>query len=95
MRSTRSAETLELDDDQFEGQQASRLYEALRGVDVQILDDPGFWAYLAAGPLWFFVKWREDPEQRSRARYTLHLDGSANAECVPLRMFLRATAVIS
>jgi hypothetical protein len=82
-----------LDDDQFEGAMAAELHPALRALDVQTLDDPGFWAYLASGPFWFFVKWREDPAKRKVETYHKYLDGRANDSCVPLRMFLRAQAV--
>ena len=51
----------DLDDDQFEGAMATRLHEALRDRPIRMLDDPAFWAYLASGPLWFFVRWRESP----------------------------------
>lgn len=88
-----SSDYADLDDDQFEGAMASRLYEALADFDVEVLDDPGFWAYLAAGPMWFFVRWREDPNTRKREGYHDYLDGRVNHACVPLRMFLRAQAI--
>jgi hypothetical protein len=84
----------DLDDDQFEGAMSARLYEALSEYPVEILDDPAFWAYLAAGPLWFFVKWREDPTKRKRDGYQEYVDGRVNHACVPLRMYLRAQAVV-
>jgi hypothetical protein len=83
----------DLDDDQFEGEMATLLYDALSTYPVEVLDDPGFWAYLAAGPLWFFVRWRENPSKRKREGYYDYLDGRVNHACVPLRMFLRAQAV--
>lgn len=82
-----------LDDDQFEGAMAVRLYEGLSEYPTAVLDDPSFWAYLAAGPMWFFVKWREDPAERKRDGYQDYLDGRVNHACVPLRMYLRARAV--
>jgi hypothetical protein len=83
----------ELDDDQFEGLIGGQLHSVLRNYDVETLDDPGFWAWLATGPLWFFVRWRENPNQRKREGYEKYVDGRASQECVPLRMFLRAQAV--
>lgn len=85
--------THDLDDDQFEGMMAIRLHDALATYPIETLDDPAFWAYLAAGPLWFFVRWREDPTKRKRDGYQDYLDGRVNHACVPLRMFLRAQAV--
>lgn len=83
----------DIDEDQFEGAMAILLYEALSDYPVDVLDDPSFWAYLAAGPLWFFVRWREDPGRRKIDGYQDYLDGRVNHACVPLRMFLRAQAV--
>jgi hypothetical protein len=82
-----------LDDDQFEGAMAARLHRQLLGIDQAVLDDPGFWAYLATGPLWFFTRWREEPEKRKTETYRVYVDGRKNDACVPLRMFLRAQAV--
>jgi len=82
-----------LDDDQFEGSMAGDLHRCLSSWDVGILDDAGFWSYLACGPLWFFTKWREDPAKRKPETYNVYIDGSKNVECVPLRMFLRAQAI--
>src|SRR5689334_14964591 len=45
-----AASPTDLDDDQFEGKMAGVLHEALKDMDVGMLDDPGFWAYLACGP---------------------------------------------
>jgi hypothetical protein len=86
--------TPELDDDQFEGAMGAELHQCVAAFDVEVLDDPGFWRYLAAGPLWFFTKWREDPEKRKPETYHGYVDGTKNDTCVPLRMFLRAAAVV-
>jgi hypothetical protein len=83
----------ELDDDQFEGEMARLLLSGLADYPIEILDDPSFWSYLAAGPLWFFVRWREDPRLRKREVYHEYIDGRVNHACVPLRMYLRASAV--
>jgi hypothetical protein len=81
------------DDDQFEGAMAVRLFEGLQDHPIEVLDDPTFWSYLAAGPLWFLVRWRENPRARKREVYHEYLDGRVNHACVPLRMYLRAAAV--
>jgi hypothetical protein len=85
--------TDDLDVDQFEGKMAEHVYRAVSGLPIEVLDDPGFWAYLAAGRLWFFTRWREDPETRNTETYHVYVDGIKGDMCVPLRMFLRAKAV--
>ncbi len=81
------------DQDQIEGTMSIFLFDALSGVPTYVLDDPEFWAYLATGFLWPFVRWREPPEHRDIHRYRLYIDGRSNTECVPLRMFIRARAL--
>jgi len=85
---------LDLDDDQFEGAMAAELHRCLVGFELDVLDDPGFWRYLASAPLWFFTRWREDPAERKPETYHVYVDGTKNDSCVPLRMFLRAQAVV-
>src|SRR2546423_14630533 len=82
-----------MDDDQFEGALAAHLHRAFKTRGVDVLDDPGFWAYIAAGRLWFFTRWREDPAKRNAETYHLYVDGTKADSCVPLRMFLRAQAI--
>jgi hypothetical protein len=79
--------------DQLEGKLSVVLLEALKAVPISALDDPGFWAYLATGCLWPFVRLREPPESRAPERYLVYIDGRSSTECVPLRMFLRARAL--
>jgi hypothetical protein len=93
LRERLAADEHELDNDQFEGLVSGQLHAVLRSYDVETLDDPGFWAWLSTGPLWFFVRWREDPDERKREAYEKYLNGRASQECVPLRMFLRAQAI--
>jgi hypothetical protein len=83
----------DLDVDQFEGLAAGVLHRALTGAPVDVLDDAGFWAYVATGPLWFFTKWREDPRDRNIETYRVYVDGTKADACVPMRMFLRAQAI--
>lgn len=82
-----------MDDDQFEGLMAGYLHRALSPLDIGVLDDPGFWAYLAAGPMWFFTQWREDPAKRKTETYHVYVDGTKADGCLPLRMYLRAQAI--
>ena len=83
----------DMDDDQFEGAMAAHLHQGLKALGIDVLDDPGFWAYVAAGPLWFLTRWREDPTKRNAETYHLYVDGTKADSCVPLRMFLRAQAI--
>jgi hypothetical protein len=79
-----------VDSDVVEGRFAASLHQALRGLPVQVLDDPGFWRYLSLH-LWDFVAWREN---LTETNVRVYVDGTRNSECVPLRMFLRAQAVV-
>ncbi len=81
------------DQDQVEGKMSILLLSALQDVANSVLDDPGFWAYLATGCLWPFVRLREPPESRRSDRYLIYINGVSSTECVPLRMYLRARAL--
>lgn len=83
----------DVDEDQVEGDMSMILFDALKHLPIPILDDPGFWSYLATGVLWPFVRYREPPGSRDADRYAIYLDGSSSSECVPIRMFLRARAL--
>ena len=78
--------------DEYEGQTAPLVHLALRDVPLTILDDPGFWRYVSLVHLWPLIRWREPKpfEKNDVAAYSVYINGRKNAECVPLRMFLRA-----
>lgn len=46
--------------DSFEGHIAGRVHQAIKGINLQILDDKGFWRYLALRHFWWLAFWRED-----------------------------------
>jgi hypothetical protein len=78
------------DKDEFEGRASSPLHQVLSGLPLNVLDDPGFWRYLAVAQLWDVVRWREESAFRKDwVAYRVYIDGRRHAECVPLRMFLR------
>lgn len=84
------------DRDLFEGQVAAELHPTLRDLTVEALDDPGFWRWLTMKYFWDFVFWRESGTFASREfeKYRKYIDGLSAAECVLMRMFLRAQAVV-
>lgn len=85
--------------DQVEGEAATILYRALTqdkstdraAVDVAVLDDPGFWRYLALRWFWDFVEWREwkTPERFKESTHLAYIDASNSTESVLTRMYLR------
>ena len=78
--------------EQREAEAAPLLHDALYVVDVQVLDDPGFWRYLSLVLFWDFVRWRETRAFK-RENYLKYVDGISSTECVLTRMYLRAAAV--
>jgi hypothetical protein len=80
------------DRDRFEGKASVKLYEALRAVPPEILDDRGFWRYLALRYFWEFIAWREQGAFAA-GNHLKYVDASTNTEAVLPRMYLRALAV--
>lgn len=78
--------------EEFEGLVAGELHRALRDLPIETLDDPGFWRYVSLAKLWWFIEERE-AGPISRGNHMKYIDGLKPAECVPLRMFLRAQAI--
>lgn len=75
-----------------EAEAAPLLHDALCTVDVEVLDDPGFWRYLSLDLFWDFVRWREK-KAFAKGNYLRYVDGRSSTECVLTRMYLRAAAV--
>lgn len=76
----------------FEGRLAAAVYPWLAQIPIEVLDDRGFWRYLAVRHFWWFISWREaDPI--GRGNYLALVDARSPAEQIPLRLFLRAKAV--
>jgi hypothetical protein len=78
------------DKDAFEGAAAGKIHATLRQLPLEILDDPGFWRYLSVSHFWELVQWRESGAfAKGWDNYRPYIDARRQAECVPLRMFLR------
>ena len=88
----------------YEGKAALYLYNAIKDIDISILDNPGFWRYLSLKYFWNFIKWREeaacDPRKDNEENYKKRRDNflkyivSENStESVLTRMFLRVRAL--
>ena len=80
------------DKDHLEGRAAPILYEALEGIEVSVLDDPGFWRYLSLRYFWGFIEWREK-KAFAKGNYLKYIDGDESTECVLTRMYLRVQAL--
>ena len=78
--------------DTFEATAAIELHQALAEIETEVLDDPGFWRYLTVKYFWWLVEWRERSafDSGDWARIRVYVDGTRPAECVLLRMYLRA-----
>ncbi len=79
------------DRDSVEGRLAGPLFECLQESQIEILDDPGFWAYLSVSKFWEFVVWRERNAFASKdyLKYGKYVDGRNWSECVLHRTYLR------
>ena len=78
--------------EQREAEAAPLLHDALCVVDIEVLDDPGFWRYLSLDLFWDFIRWRET-KAFARGNYLRYVDGRSSNECVLTRMYLRAASV--
>ncbi len=82
--------------DRTEGLLAVRLFQVLADVDPAVLDDDGFWRYIALRHFWNVVVWRQPkafagPESSEKA--IQYVDAKKPTESVLTRMYLRAVAV--
>jgi hypothetical protein len=80
------------DKEPFEAEVAVACYPFLCSLPVEVLDDPGFWRYLAVSRFWWFVEWRESGPVGAGNACT-YTDARRNTEQIPLRLFLRVRAV--
>lgn len=78
------------DRDRFEGIQSPVVFDLLEDLELYILDDPGFWAWLGVEHFLWLAVWREPKAFDSEpARWLTYLDGRRTTECVMSRMYLR------
>ena len=84
------------DRDRTEGRLAIRLHQALSHVDPSVLDDAGFWRYLALRHFWDVIQWREPKAFKgldSSEKAIKYVDAIKPTESVLTRMYLRAVAI--
>lgn len=76
----------------FEGRLAAATHPWFSAIPVEVLDDPGFWRYLAVKHFWWFTAWREaDPIAGGKSEK--YVDATLPAEQIPLRLYLRAKSI--
>lgn len=80
------------DTELFEGELAVACYSFFAELPVEILDDPGFWRFLALARFWWFMEWREAGPLHGENGLT-YIDAKRNSEQIPLRLYLRVSAV--
>ena len=80
------------DRDRLEGKASASLYGALVRLPTEVLDDRGFWRFLALAYFWSFIAWREEKPFANGA-HLKYLDARSNTENVLTRMYLRAQSV--
>lgn len=77
----------------LEGRLSIAITEQLRKLPVEILDDQGFWNYLALSRFWPFIA-RREASAIQKGNGIRYVDAKHRSEQIPLRLFLRAKAVI-
>jgi hypothetical protein len=80
------------DHEVFEGRLAAEVHAKLTDFNPEVLDDEGFWRYLAVSRFWWFIAWREAGPIR-RGNLATYVDGHLPAESIPLRLFIRGQSV--
>lgn len=80
------------DKEPFEGELAIGVFAVLHEIPTEVLDDPGFWRYLALSRFWWYISWRE-AEPLAKGNVATYTDATRNTEQIPLRLYLRAKAV--
>ena len=81
------------DKDELEGKFCLEIYNALKHVPVEILDDPSFWRFLSIRYFSDFVMWRE-VNALGKGNIATYVSAKSSAEAIPVRMYLRAQAMI-
>jgi hypothetical protein len=88
----RAREWTDRDRDRFEGKVCTQLFEAMSDLPIEVLDDRGFWRYLALRYFWDFIAWREEAPFAA-GNHLKYVDAASPTESVLTRMYLRAHAV--
>jgi len=80
-----------MDADRLEGKWALQLYHAFVPLGPRVLNDLGFWRFVACEKLPRFVMWRDSSEKNGASKEGFGGGRSASGfqDCVPYRMFRR------
>lgn len=78
----------------LEGQICGDIHLALIRVPVEILDDSGFWRYLAIRYFSDFIISREE-KALSKGNIGTYFSAQSGAESIPLRLFIRAQSIVN
>lgn len=79
--------------EKLEGRLAIAITEHLRDLPTEILDDQGFWNYLAVSRFWPFIA-RREMSAIQKGNGIRYVDAKHRSEQIPLRLYLRAKTVI-
>jgi len=77
----------------LEGEVCGDIHRALIGVPVEILDDSGFWRYVAIGYFSDFILFREE-SALAKGNIGTYFSAQSGAESIPLRLFIRAQSML-
>jgi len=83
----------ETDRDHLEGVMSGAVFDAMRSIPAEILDDERFWSYVAARYFWRFIIWREE-SALAKGNIATYFKGSSGADSIPLRLYLRGQSVV-
>ena len=83
---------LKQDKEVFEGRLSAAVHPPLAALPAEVLDDRGFWRYLALSRFWWYVSWREAGPLASGNGRT-YTDATQSVMAIPTRLFLRGQAV--
>ena len=77
--------------DSFEGRIAGQGHETLSQIEIEVLDDPGFWRFLSIDKFWDIIYWRhqETFDGKDPSKYLTYVDAKKSEYCVLLRIFIR------
>lgn len=87
-----ASEWTDRDRDRYEGKVSVDLYQTLHGLPAEVLDDRGFWRFLALKYFWDFIAWREEAPFSS-GNHLKYVNAAAPTESVLTRMYMRAQSL--
>lgn len=80
------------DKEVFEGRLSAAVHPSLAVLPAEVLDDRGFWRYLALSRFWWYIAWREAGPLASGNGHT-YTHAMQAVMAIPTRLFLRGQAV--